>query len=230
MTSPAERTSRNAAATVRRAQPSGARRPTAGQTSATLSGLQRIADAAPGARQALQLQALADRHAIAGGAPIQRVATVYPEDWEDRRVVIASQGKASEYSGGDDPRNIGWNGVGKYRAVAKVGSNPQIDSGTINNAFRAAHAGHILAQQNGGNGSNEFNIFAQDGGVNTGPYRTAFENPMRRDLDRAHRNDPVNFRVSLYAEKGGPNITHGPLIKYSDRMDDSSEDTDFEGF
>ena len=205
---------------------------TVGEIAATapLAALQRMADSKVLAGQSAQLQAVADVHtaSFAGQGPIQRVATVYPEDWEDRRVVIASKGKASEYTGGDDAGNIGWNGVGKYRALAKVGNNDWIDSGSINNEFRAAHAGHILAQQNGGNGSEQFNIFAQDGGVNTGPYRTAFENPMRRDLNRAHKNDKVIFRVSLYADKNGPDITHGPLIKYSDRMEASDEETDFD--
>lgn len=141
-------------------------------------------------------------------------------------VVIADSGFVSEYQGGTDAVSYGWNGVEKYKAEAKVANNKPIVLNEINNNYRAAEAGHVLAKQNGGKGHDPNNVFAQDGGVNNGPFRTDFENPMRRQLNYAQQDDDVLFRAVLY----GKNITQGPLIKRGDDLYDSSEDTDFEGF
>ncbi|BBL71041.1 DUF4157 domain-containing protein [Methylogaea oryzae] len=157
--------------------------------------------------------------------PLQRKATVYVEEQEKKRVVITAEGKAKDFTGGAPAKNKGWNGVRKYKADAKVGDTV-LAMPMTNNNYITGQAGHILAQQNGGDGGDKDNVFAQDGGVNNGPYRKDFENPMRNALDQADDNDKVNFRAVLY----GNNIKQGPLNKASDNLEGSDEDTDFEGF
>lgn len=156
---------------------------------------------------------------------LQRQALVIVEDQDDTKVVISASGEAQDFSGGAKAANKGWNGVKKYKADAKVGDT-KISSGMINNKFIVGQAGHILAQQNGGDGGDPENVFAQDGGVNNGPYRSNFENPMRSALDEADDDDQVHFRAVLYGDK----IRQGPLAKLSDNLDGSDEETDFEGF
>lgn len=159
------------------------------------------------------------------GGPLQRQALVTIDDWEDHRVVISASGEARDFSNGTKAANNGWNGVKKYKADAIV-DHTKISSGMINNKYIVGQAGHILAQQNGGDGGDPENVFAQDGGVNNGPYRSNFENPMRKALDEADDDDQVHFRAVLY----GTHITRGPLVKLSDNLEGSDEDTDFEGF
>ena len=157
--------------------------------------------------------------------PLQRQAMVTIEDMSATKVVIAAQGKAKSFKGGKTAKDNGWNGVNKYKADAKVGKT-DINIGMINNKFIVGQAGHVLAQQNGGDGGDPDNVFAQDGGVNNGPYRSKFENPMKKALGEADDNDGVNFRAVLY----GDDIKQGPLIKASDKLEGSDEESDFEGF
>lgn len=159
-------------------------------------------------------------------SPVQRQALIIVEDKDDEKVVISASGEARDFSGGTKAKNNGWNGVRKYSAVAKVG-NTVLSSGMINNQFIVAQAGHILAEQNGGDGDDPENVFAQEGGVNNGPYRSRFENPMRKALNNARQRDDVYFRAVLYGYPG-ERITKGPLEKISDDLDGSSEDSDFD--
>jgi hypothetical protein len=156
---------------------------------------------------------------------VQRQALVIVEEKSPERVVISAVGEAIDFSGGKDAKNNGWNGVKKYKAAAKVGDT-LISLGMTNNNFIVGQAGHVLAQQNGGDGGDPENVFAQDGGVNNGPYRSNFENPMREALKKANPDDDVQFRAVLY----GSDIKQGKLTKLSDQLDASDEESDFEGF
>ena len=135
-------------------------------------------------------------------------------------VVIKADGEASDFAGGDAADDNGWNGVEKYKARAVVGEE-RVESDMLNNDYLNAQAGHVLAQQNGGYGSDPDNVFAQDGGVNNGYYRSTFENPMRAALNAAEDDTAVSFRAVLYGE----NITKGALDKISDNIIASDEDT-----
>ncbi len=138
-------------------------------------------------------------------------------------VVVEDYGFVSEYINGDAAGNFGWIGVEKYKAGVKVGDDV-LESPTYDNNFRAAEAGHVLASQNGGLGSHWPNVFAQDGGVNNGPFRGDFENPMRRLLNNAAQDEDVHFRAVLY----GDNIEHGEFNRRGDELERSDEDTDHE--
>lgn len=182
-----------------------------------VSRLQSEANSSP---QVKQLQAL-----TTNPMPIQRQAIVHAEE-RDTSVVITADGEASDFQGGTSAKNNGWNGVKKYKGEAKVGDNASIIRTELSNDYLNAQAGHVLAEQNGGNGGDPDNVFAQDGGVNNGTYRSTFENPMRTQLNDAAPDDNVRFRVVLY----GDNITQGPLVKVSEDLDASEVETDFEGF
>lgn len=138
-------------------------------------------------------------------------------------VVVEDHGFVSEYINGDAAGNSGWIGVEKYKAGVKVGDDV-LESPTYDNNFRVAEAGHVLASQNGGLGSSWPNVFAQDGGVNNGPFRSDFENPMRRLLNNAEQDEDVHFRAVLY----GDNIEPGEITRRGDELERSDEDTDHE--
>lgn len=152
----------------------------------------------------------------------QRAVNVFAEEYTTG-VVIKARGQAKDFQNGDSAGNCGWNGVEKYRARVKVGDN-EITSPSLSNNYLVAQAGHVLAEQNGGLGSDSDNVFAQDGGVNNATYRTEFENPMRRALNAADKKTKVDFRVALI----GANIVKGNLDRDSDelvRSDDELYDT-----
>ncbi|MCC2546537.1 DUF4157 domain-containing protein [Hymenobacter sp. BT175] len=162
---------------------------------------------------------------VAGVGPVQRQVDVTATQRGKTSVVIEAEGEVEDFAEGEDAKNYGWNGVTKYKADALVGDT-NINIGMTNNRFIVGQAGHVLAQQNGGDGSDGDNVFAQDGGVNNGPYRSNFENPMRKALDQTADDEEVRFRAVLYGDK----ITKGKLSKESDNLEGSDEDTDFEGF
>lgn len=151
---------------------------------------------------------------------------------EDRRksdepsVVIWAKGKASDFSGGDAAGNRGWSGVEKYKARRKVGDNEEVECKLINNNnFKAAHSGQVLAAQNGGNGSQAENVFAQDAGPNTGGDWSSFEIAMRQELNAAPLNASVQFRGVLYGE-----IDDVDVLDKKGEESASEVDSDFEGF
>lgn len=159
-----------------------------------------------------------------GLGPVQRHAIVVPTQ-RDGSVVITAEGEASDFQGGDEAKNKGWNGVAKYKADAWIKKRyVATTGGNLTNDYKVAQAGHILAQQNGGLGSNPDNVFAQDGGMNNSTYRKKFENPMREALGNSEDTDKVYFRAVLYGE----DITQGTLSKEVDDLYASDEDTDFE--
>ncbi len=127
------------------------------------------------------------------------------------KVVITAAGKVDDFKGGTGAKQVGWNRVEEYEALATV-NGVDIESGTINNKYLVAEAGHVLASQNGGNGGDSNNVFAQDGGVNNGPFRSHFENPMRAELNKCHATDPVKYQMVLI----GSDIYNGDLSKQGD--------------
>ena len=190
----------------------------------TLAETFQFKDNRPEASAQRNIQSLAD-HFTTNQASVQLKALVFPSDISEKKVVLEAHGKASDFQGGSDAKSNGWNGVKKYKADAKVGET-DINIGMINNKYIVGQAGHVLAQQNGGDGGDTDNVFAQDGGVNNGPYRSNFENPMRKALNEADDDDEVKFRAVLY----GDDIKSGALIKTSENLEGSDEETDFEGF
>jgi hypothetical protein len=184
----------------------------------------------PKVRPDISGQAIQLRSPIEGIVPprgngdvVQRYVQVEAEE-RDGSVVITAEDEVSEFEDGNEARNQGWNGVETYRGYFKVGDEDTWDTGTINNDYLNAHAGHVLADQNGGLGSDSDNVFAQDGGVNTAYYRSNFEIPMRNALDEADNDDEVKVRVVLY----GADITKGTLSRESDDIIVSDEDTEFD--
>lgn len=165
--------------------------------------------------QALQLRMKngIQQQALSPNFPVQRAVNVSAMQYEGN-VYVEAEGQASEFKDGDDAGDYGWNGVETYMVKAKVGDTVIAPGGTFNNKFIVAQSGHILAQQNGGKGSDPNNVFAQDGGVNNGPYRTYFENPMRRALDVADEDTEVKFEAALM----GDDISFGKLEKESKNL------------
>lgn len=157
--------------------------------------------------------------------PLQRKVAVKVAEKSKTKVVISAKGKARNFQGGTEAEDYGWNGVTKYQARAKVGET-EIKTEVINNRFIEAQAGHVLAKQNGGNGAQSANVFAQEAGVNNGYYRRAFEGPMRDALENVNGETTVRFRVALYGE----DIRLGPLKKELGDLVASPEPSDFEGF
>jgi len=145
---------------------------------------------------------------------VQRQAAVNVDEKEDHRVTIKAAGKAGDFSGGTSAKDRGWNNVASYYGKFKVGDDDWTTTQVLNNNFLDAHAGHVLASQNGGDGGDANNVFAQDGGVNTASYRRDLEIPMRKRLDQARSDEDVKFRVSLYGSgKTGQEIRTGDLEK-----------------
>jgi hypothetical protein len=191
--------------------------------------LQEMANNSPRMAQLKAFQEMANNNQLSfsklpKGGVLQR-AIKPTQEVRPGSVVLEDYGFVSEYINGDAAGNIGWNGVEKYKAGVKVGEYI-LETPTYDNNFNAAEAGHVLARQNGGLGSYWPNVFAQDGGVNNGPYRNDFENPMRTLLNNAKPDEDVHFRAVLYGE----DIEPGPIGRRGADLERSDEDTDFEGF
>jgi hypothetical protein len=189
--------------------------------------LQEMANNSPRAIQLKSFQEITNNNQssslkLSNEGVLQRTITPHYE-LRPGSVVVEDHGFVSEYINGDAAGNFGWIGVEKYKAGVKVGDNV-LESPTYDNNFRAAEAGHVLASQNGGLGSHWPNVFAQDGGVNNGPFRGDFENPMRRLLNNSEQDEDVHFRAVLY----GDNIEPGDFNRRGDELERSDEDTDHE--
>lgn len=210
--------------------------------------LQEVANVSPQAKQTAQLQAMATNSHTqqqlllqAGASPefgqgvIQNAINVTAAGAGTPDVSIKATGDAKDFKNGDSAGNRGWNHVISYSGRAYIDQSffkrtkggktwhtrrETVRAGPYNNNYLAAEAGHVLAKQNGGYGSNPENVFAQDGGVNNGPWKTNFENPMRRALNNCYDDDQVDLRVGLH---GDENITIGDLEKISDDLDADHE-------
>ena len=121
---------------------------------------------------------------------------------------ISAQGTVEEFSGGTSAGKYGWVGVTKYRSHYSISDDDNHEDtgevGPLKNEFTNAEAGHVLANQNGGDGTDAENVFAQDGGTNNSVYKV-FENKMRKDLNKYEDDDQVEFIGYL----GGTDIEEG---------------------
>jgi hypothetical protein len=176
--------------------------------------LQEMAASSPQARQLKALQNLTASH-----SPTQRAIDVALVTDSPNRKTLRAQGTVGEFAGGSAAGNRGWVNVDKYRGSYVVKTDKYIythRSPNMPNNFTTPERGHALANQNGGNGGDPKNVFAQDGGSNNGPYKS-FENTMRRRLDRTLDHRKVTF--SCYLE--GKNIVEGNVADAA--MDEASE-------
>ncbi len=182
--------------------------------------LEKIVNDIPNAKETAQIKSIVGNDST----PVQRAVDVFPEVREND-VVITAKGEVDEFKNGDSARDYGWNNVEKYKADAYIEKQKVASTnGYIDNTYLNAQAGHVLAEQNGGLGSDSDNVFAQDGGVNNAWYRSNFENPMRKALNGASSDENVLFRAVLW----GGDIYKGKLEKESDDIERSDEDTDFD--
>jgi hypothetical protein len=158
--------------------------------------------------------------------PIQRLVDVSLSAWDDTTRVITASGEVSEFQDGTtaSQTDSGWIGVDKYQSNFKIVHTSENykhytlydeESSIFKNRFTTPERGHVLGQQNGGDGSDTTNVFAQDGGTNNGAYKS-FENKMRKALDQSGDKDIVTFKAILK----GDNIDFGQI----DDEAESSED------
>jgi hypothetical protein len=190
------------------------------------------------ANQSLQLRSL-ERASVSpsfGQGVIQNAVNVQVEGEDTPNMSIKATGDVEDFKGGDSAGNRGWNNVTSYAGRVYIDRSyfkrtrkgdkkwytkrETVRAGPYNNNYLVAEAGHVLARQNGGRGSDPANVFAQDGGVNNGPWKANFENPMRRILNQCYDDDQVDFRVGLH---GDDDISEGNLDKISDGLDADHE-------
>jgi len=197
--------------------------------------LQEMANNSPQAKQVAQLQLMANKRSQAltiqhdtTMSTIQRMVSVDLLTDNDDKKKIRAKGNVEDFQGGTSAGTHGWVGVTSYRSRYEITDGTHEDTGSVGplkNDFTNPEAGHVLAKQNGGDGADTWNIFAQDGGTNNGKYKS-FEISMRNDLNKYDDDDEVTFTSYLAGvdiEEGG-NIADEGL---SDAMSISSEDSDF---
>lgn len=193
-------------------------------------------------KQAAQLQEIADRFTLSQRKPngqatssdvsetadgvVQRAINVELTHSSATKKKLVANGEVEDFVNGSAAGKNGWLGVESYRARYKIEDDDDLDEdsvGPLQNDFTNPEAGHVLGQQNGGNGKDPENIFAQDGGTNNGIYKS-FEGRMRKDLDKYADDDPVEFVAYL----AGTNITAGKIkdAGLGAAMDISSEEDD----
>lgn len=156
---------------------------------------------------------------------IQRMVQVDVVNDGPKKKKIRAKGQVQDFKDGTTAGDEGWVGVTSYRSFYEI-SNEEYenkgDIGPLNNYFTTPEAGHVLAKQNGGNGADSDNLFAQDGGTNNSPYK-AFENNMHKDLSLYKKNDDVKFTCYL----AGNSIRKGKIANeaLSDASSISSDDS-----
>lgn len=196
--------------------------------------LQGLADNSSKAKQLAQFQEMANgqsqnlKPGISNDPnPIQRMVAVDLLVDDDKKKKIRGKGEVKDFKGGTAAGKYGWLGVSSYRSSYSItdGTNVNEDTvGPLANDFTNPEAGHVLANQNGGDGTDTWNIFAQDGGTNNGKYK-AFEIKMRKDLDLYEDDDEVTFTSYL---KGVDIEDSGKIADAGkdNASDISSEDSD----
>jgi len=141
---------------------------------------------------------------------IQRAIDVYLDTNDDDRKVLKAEGDVSNFSGGSSASGTqGWINVVSYRSScyiyednSKADQTHYATSPNLQNIFTQPQRGHLLGKQNGGNGSDEENLFAQDGGANAGRYKD-FEGEVKTDIGDA---DVGSWAVyTSYLEGDGAN-------------------------
>jgi hypothetical protein len=173
--------------------------------------LQEMANNSPQAMQSTQMQTVADIHTAHNPAAstIQRLKNVTLKTDDDDKKLLVAKGTVKDFKEGTGPGTKGWVGVEKYRAYYEIEDAKNLnkgDVGPLKNTFTNPEAGHVLAKQNGGNGGDPENIFAQDGGTNNGIYKS-FEIKMRGDLNKYKDDADVLFEAYLV----GTNIKKGVI-------------------
>ena len=196
--------------------------------------LQEMANNSPQAKQVAQLQLMANKRSQVltiqhdtTTSTIQRMVSVDLLTDEAHKIKIRAKGNVKDFQGGTSAGTHGWVGVRSYKSRYEITDGTYEDTGSVGplkNDFTNPEAGHVLAKQNGGDGADTWNIFAQDGGTNNGKYKS-FEISMRNDLNKYDDDDKVTFTSYL----AGVNIKEGENIAdegLSDAMSISSEDSD----
>lgn len=145
------------------------------------------------------------------GSTIQLIANVFLETDENDKKSLLATGTVKDFKGGSSAGTKGWVNVTKYRSWYTIDSKDGAfqDKGNVGpfqNDYTNPEAGHILAKQNGGNGGDPDNIFAQDGGTNNGKYKS-FEIDMRKALNLYDNKDTVKFKSYL----SGDDIKEGTI-------------------
>ncbi|MGP8305525.1 hypothetical protein [Vibrio sp. YIC-376] len=147
---------------------------------------------------------------------VQRAVDVELVNDSPNKKTLRAIGTPDQFEGGSSAGKVGWIGVSKYRSeyyrFTEQGGDFDIKLASENfqNPFTTPEAGHVLGQQNGGNGRDPNNIFAQCGGTNNGPYKT-FENAMNKDLrEKASFYDHVWF-ISYLVGNDAQGIKQGNI-------------------
>lgn len=139
-----------------------------------------------------------------------QLATVILQTDTATKKKIRAEGTVDEFEKGTSAGSNGWLGVEGYRSYYSVSDNTGHEDtgevGPFQNDYTNPEAGHVLANQNGGDGGDAENIFGQDGGTNNGKYKS-FEIAMRKDLNKYDDDDDVKFTSYL----AGTNITSGKI-------------------
>ncbi|NID14707.1 DUF4157 domain-containing protein [Luteibacter yeojuensis] len=160
--------------------------------------------------RAMPVQSLSAGAPSLGTNPVQRFINVTMGTNTTKKKSIVATGKVKKFKGGTTAGTRGWINVRKYRAWYSIEDDDDHENtgsvGPLQNAFTNPEAGHVLAKQNGGNGGDPENVFAQCGGTNNSLYKT-FENGMRADLDKYDDDDTVTFKAYLV----GTNMKEGVI-------------------
>lgn len=148
-----------------------------------------------------------------------QTVNVYVNTNEDDRKTIRAEDRAEEFKKQGSPAgNKGWKNVSNYHGACKfiktikrknkkskeikhIYKKVNIKSPTFSNDDTAPCRGHVLAQANGGDGSDPNNIFAQNSAVNNGAWKSKFENKMRKAINKLNDDTNVEFRVVLTGNK-----------------------------
>ncbi|OFZ12517.1 MAG: hypothetical protein A3D92_16165 [Bacteroidetes bacterium RIFCSPHIGHO2_02_FULL_44_7] len=167
--------------------------------------LQAVSTTRPGVIQGkegvLPQQHASNMRSSRSAATIQRLKNVYLETNDDDRKSLVAEGKVKDFQDGTKADDEGWLGVTKYRSWYTIDSkdgkyHDEGAVGPLQNYFTNPEAGHVLGKQNGGNGGDPENVFAQDGGTNNGKYKS-FEIGMRNTLNLYKPKDKVKFKSYL---------------------------------
>lgn len=174
-----------------------------------------------------KLQEMAD-NSNSSMAIQRQVDVILQGSSSSKKKVLVARGDVKDFKDGIDAEDEGWLGVTKYRARYTVESTDgkYEDTGSVGplkNVFTEANRGHVLAKRNGGDGADEENVFAQDGGANNGTFKS-FEAEMSSTLGKYDDDDDVEF--VCYLE--GNNIYQGDIADAAESAasDISSEEMD----
>jgi hypothetical protein len=161
---------------------------------------------------------------------MQRMVDVHLETDDDNKKSLVANGEVEDFKDGTTAGTRGWVGVKKYRARYQIDSKDgkYQNKGRVRehqNKFTKPEAGHILGMQNGGNGGDPENIFAQDGGTNNGPYKV-FENKMRADLNKYDDDDTVFFKCYLVGDSISQGTIANEELGYASSISSDEESSD----